>query len=395
MKKKKNQPVAKFAPVNRNLLHFPLARAAGAPLATRHRIRLDVPPYLIIVLHRQNKVGQGNRGMAKVWLRVPMSLITTRPDMARAPTRFDVDVLLRLTANSVMGKQRLIHEQAFAAGRKAILATGKKRQRNKLFYKHNDRYSQQPEETFKLALNQGGRSYVSALDAGSGKPNPYAEKAAGKAAYKAASKNLRQTIAGDQTLRFESMRQLLAALERATNKPGNYRSVERSLLYLSSVELVFAKWYVSGNNNRYEQRTIRFLDNVAHPVNGTVTISVNPEFLSTTGSYFAQIPLPLPLTSSETAQNFELWLHAFGQFHLDYKVRRKFADFCQLLGMQLTSSAELSRALDRALDQVNRHRAQNGRRETVKIENVPDTDTIAFKLVSRAMRQDDDDRYAP
>ncbi|RWE53353.1 hypothetical protein [Mesorhizobium sp.] len=274
------------------------------------------------------------------------------------------------------------------------MATDKKRKRKRLFYNQNGRHPREPEETFKLALKGDVRNYVTALDAGSGKPNPYAEKAAGKAAYKSASKNLRTTIAGDTAITFSSRRQLLAALERATNKPGNYRSVEDSLLYLSSVELAFSKWYVGDKNNRHEQRTIRLLDNVAYAADGTVTISVNPGFLSTTTSYFAKVPLPLPLTS-ETAQNLELWLHAFEQFHLSYKVRRKFADFCQLLGMALTSSAKLSRALERTLDQVNRHRTRHGRLEAVKVESIPDTESIAFKLVSRAKRQDDGDPYVP
>ncbi|MGO7604753.1 hypothetical protein ACC718_14935 [Rhizobium ruizarguesonis] len=388
----KNYPKIEFAPVNRNFLHYPLARSFRGPLKIRERVRLTSSPYAIIVLHRDAKCGTDGKPRATVWLRIPTRLLVTRPDMARAPTRFDIDVLLRLLAISVMGKGKIIHEQAFARGKKAIIETKKKRQQKTLFHRHHNR--NKSDETFMLAL-KGGDSYMAAIDAALGKPNRHVERAAGKAAYKEADQRLRRVIPGNPVLKFRSMRQLLASLGRAVNKPGNYRSVEDSLIYLSSVEVRFAKWYVGGGHDeaQREKRTIRFLDSIDYAADRTVVIFVSPEFLSTTCSYFAKVPLPLPL-SSESAQNLELWLHAFHPFYLERKVCPQFQRFCDKLGIPATSPAEASASLSRSLDQVNKHRTQREEAERLRIQSDPKRGTISFKRIHRIKRKADD-FYAP
>jgi len=185
-------------------------------------------PYAIVPLHRDAKGGFDHEGRMVVWLRAPSELLADRPDMKRAPSRYDVDVLLRLLALAVMGKSAVIHDRAFRAGGKAIVQTGKKRQEKKLFYKHHDRQSDESAEAFGLVVKED--NYMKAVNAVLGKPNRYAEKGAGKAAYKKISQNLRRIIFGNPYLVFASKRQLLSTLSRATNKPGNYRYLDDSLL---------------------------------------------------------------------------------------------------------------------------------------------------------------------
>lgn len=348
-------------------------------------------PYAIVPLHRDAKGGFDHEGRMVVWLRAPSELLADRPDMKRAPSRYDVDVLLRLLALAVMGKSAVIHDRAFRAGGKAIVQTGKKRQEKKLFYKHHDRQSDESAEAFGLVVKED--NYMKAVNAVLGKPNRYAEKGAGKAAYKKISQNLRRIIFGNPYLVFASKRQLLSTLSRATNKPGNYRSLEDSLLYLSAVELRFARWYVGSvdGETQYERRTVRFLDRVHYAADGSITISLISDLLATTGRYFAKVSLPLPLTS-EAALNLDLWLHAFKPFDLEHKVPRQFRRFCIRLGFPVTSPSKASTALNRALEQVNRNRKRRGEDTAIALRTVPDSDTVAFRHIRRT-RQDDHDSY--
>ncbi len=108
-----------FAPLSKNFAHFPLCRHLAA-----------TPPWrissggsrLLCELH-QNKTGKST-----ILLSMPKSLAKHHPELIRAPSRFDVDLLLRLTAISKIAEKSAIYLEAAEAGALAINAEHGNRQ---------------------------------------------------------------------------------------------------------------------------------------------------------------------------------------------------------------------------------------------------------------------------
>lgn len=170
-------------------------------------------------------------GYPRVILRMPTSVAQ---EHRRAPTRYDWDLLLRLSAMAAQKRPNAIHKAAFAESQKTILATTRRRHSKELFYSSAD--EERPDFFINAALKMSG-NYMDSISAAAGEPNPFEERIRGKDAYRRAAKRLRTEGAYHQgILEFSSLRNLIDKLGRATNKPKNFEAVRASLEYWQRVE---------------------------------------------------------------------------------------------------------------------------------------------------------------
>ena len=120
LKPKKKLTAPEFVLINRNFLHYPLVLSHLATPHFRLRKKLEGDPRLVCLRHKSTRIDQGS---VSLYLPYPQY----RHNTARAPSRFDMDVAFRILRLALLAKAPAIHEQAFAAGRKAIHRAHKRR----------------------------------------------------------------------------------------------------------------------------------------------------------------------------------------------------------------------------------------------------------------------------
>lgn len=121
------------------------------------------------------------------------------------------------------------------------------------------------------------------------------------------------------------------------------------------------QWYGDQGQGSYQERTIRFLDDVTFGPHKSLTIKINVDFLKTQPRYAAKVPLPLAL-DSDAALNLDLlWRSATGiNPDATNRIKRNFEGLCNKVGLARPTAGKLSDAFNKLIDQVNRHRARIG-----------------------------------
>lgn len=332
-----------FALFSRNFCNYPLARSAAATPRSMPRYSNGWRRHL--VLHRHSRT------------KAPLViLILPFGDEPRAPGRFDVDLLLFLTAQASRARLGFVHTLALEAGRAAIDQAASRREAKTLFYQtHTEGH---PQDRFNAALRLRPGEYERALGLVSGDPSRDAERWRGAVAYAEASKQLRRSrkILDDITLEFPSLRALICALGRAPNKPENFASVRASLEYWTRARIRYVgSWHASKGKRSLE---FGFIKRLTFEPGGRVLVQLDPTFLASTLSYAAKIKLPLPV-GSEGTQNLHVLCRGWRAAALGER-QWKLATLCQRLGIVGRWPSELRHALMRAVDAVNRYRRERG-----------------------------------
>ncbi len=324
---------ATFCPVNKNFCHYPLARSSAvAPpwRATSRKTRR------FCVLHRQSE----NR-KALVTVSLSASTLAKQPDLERLPSRFDLGLLLRLTALTALAQSEERHRRALEAGRKRIKATDPK-----------------------------AREYTRLIAPG---------------AYDQTS--WQAEVAGEVKLEFKSLRFLLQCLGRSPDASTNRAAVRESLRLWSVLNVRYCQWYEKGDKE--DKRFGPFIEYLKMPDagRGPVIIRLSQDYMATISrrkGYFLKVPLPLPL-ASEAALNLSLFLPLFDRTPppKGKSPVYEFAAVCDRLGIAGDESWRRYERLGKAMDAVNKHLKCSSSRKRYGIKSL---DEIRIRFVEHRIQ---------
>ena len=245
----------KFCLINKNFCHYPLARH---PAATPAWLNTRSGKWRGCVLHWHPESIE-----AIVILKLPSSALPQCPGLERAPNRYDMDVLLRLSAMALVAQHGIRHQLAKQAGKKAL---------------------EGPEDQFFFKSEIGSMAYADAF-----------EKIDG---------------VGDITLKFNSLRALVRALGRAPDAQSNRASVTSSLQLWRRLRVRHRRWHEP--SRKVDKRFRPFIEKLQMPRSGRgpVLVKLSAEYMTTLTTYALKVPFPLPL-ASEPALNLGLFLPLF------------------------------------------------------------------------------------
>lgn len=255
-----------FCLLNKNFAHHPIARSRRA--TPRWRNTKD-GERLICGLHPDPETGK-----ARVVLTLPRRTGHGRPVLARLPTSFDLDVLLRLSAMTAIHQVQERHRRASKAGKKALQ---------------------------KAVISRDARR------------DGASEKDVGSEAYQQAA--WAEEVEGEVTLTFGSMRSLLVELGYNPNTQSNFTKLRKTLWLWENLGVRYRQW--EGHGKKTNKGFHSFVSAVEYPERGRgpVTIRLSKEYMRTIArdaKYYVRLPLPLPL-SSEASLNLALFLPAFAR----------------------------------------------------------------------------------
>ncbi len=301
-----------FALVNRNFAHYPIIRPPSvaptwraSPSGKRCTWELHHDP---------------RSGRPRIVLTLPTEAFDAFPEFERGPNRYDMDVLLRLTAMTALMQREERHQTSMHAGRQAIKTASRDR-------KHL------------LKLSEAG---LSVRDIGS---DAYSD-----ASWKAEA-------AGEVTLRFRSLRCLLACLDRDPDQTSNRASVRRSLWFWYLLKVRNRAW--SAGNEHHDRRYAPFIELLEMPDegHGEVLVKLSSEYMATVGrdsSNYVKMHFPL-VTASDAAFNMSLFLPTFVRAPNLPRTCPTYdlTQLCDKLGIAGGNAPEIRRALKSALVAVN------------------------------------------
>lgn len=346
-KPKKKLTAPEFVLINRNFLHYPLVLSHFATPRFRLRRKLEGDPRLVCLRHKSTRIDQGS---VSLYLPYPQY----RHNTARAPSRFDMDMVFRLLRLAFMERARRAHKKALKEGRQAIRRVHQKRQARRRFFKNmRDGISGDPEDAPELdrTEREAGQSTYEWI-------------------YKSACRDPK--ILENMVLTFPSLYALTKALGRVPKKAANHRAVRKSGEYLADLRVgYFATW--SERKYPHKRAKLRhkefgFLEKFEVRANGSVLVKLDPEFVRSALRYTAKIRLPF-VTTSEAAQALDGLVRVWRPSKLSEGIKRNFQTLANRLGVVANSRVSLTGALDRVVNQVNCHRYENakqGPRITIK-----------------------------
>lgn len=349
-----------FVLLNKNLIHYPMLRSTSA--------WEERDGFHVCELHPDPKTGD-----PRLILSLPADF-----DHPRAPSRFDLDVLLRLDALHRQALAEAIHKRAMQAGRSAIdrHAVGREKwerhgkksaliKRRIGFKKYWDRVEAERRAGIRTG-KEDAPDYVP-------KNHPKHERDAGGRAYTLMQAKLKGGSLGEESyasmaldfaektpLRFRSLYALVKALGRDTNSKRNYVAVLDCLVLWSELGADFTSWKRRKQASR--EHHLRFLQ-ADFDERGAIIIGFDKTWIEARGQYCARVALPLVL-SSDAALNFSLWLGAFSGDTLD-KTSRNFRSFCNTIGLTQEEPARLNFAFNGLLGQLSNHSERHGGRRYV------------------------------
>ena len=354
LKPKKKLTAPEFVLINRNFMHYPLVLSHLARPHFRLRKRLGGDPRLVCLRHESTRIDQGS---VSLYLPYPQY----RHNTARAPSRLDMDVAFRLLSLALLAKAPAIHEQASAEVRKAI---DRRRKRRKLddYEEERDNYQDERQTT---------------------------EREVGQSTYKRTSEKLRRDrkTLENLTLTYRSIYALTKALGRVATKAKNRREVEHSCEFLADLRVgYFDTWFRYGKKSHKE---VGFLSEFVVKQD-SVHIKLDPAFAGSVPEYCEKVPLPL-LTTSEAAMALDGLVRPWHKSKLrDERLKYHPRTLRAKLGLWYDNRYTLDRAVDRAVDQVNRYRTANKKRgPRIAIKAEDPFGTIVRIVRRRDMRRED------
>ena len=299
----------KFICVNKNFCHFPIARD---PAATPRWWTSKDGARVLCGLHPHPETGR-----ARVVVALPKFRGRGGRTLPRLPSRFDMDLLLRLAALTAKVQVKERHHRALKAGRAAMQRKGRR---------------------------------------GEFTPD------IGRAAYDDAS--FTATVEGDVGLCFESMRALILCLGRNPNTPSNIVSVRQSLQLWAALQARYREWCDRKKNDSVNKAFAPFISKLVLPQKGRgpVEVWLSGQFMGTIAQgscYYVKMPLPLPTTSAATL-NLALFLPLFSRRPGMPRTcpKNDLARLCEKLGFPGAEGAKLwslHHRLAGHLETVNKH----------------------------------------
>lgn len=326
-----------FAIINRNFVHYPIAQHPNFTPTWRLS---KSGKRLFCRLHPDP-----DRGGKRVILSLPAKAAKIHPRIDRAPNRFDIDVLLRLTGLTQLMQREERHQQAMRAGRQAMRD---------------------------LTRHQTGRRRVQELG--------ISVKELGAVRY---HETLEQVdVVGRVTLRFASIRCLLRCLGRAPDQTSNRKSLKTSLQLWHHLRIQFSHW--AEGDKHAGKRFVPLIEVLQLPEtgHGEVLVRLTADYMATVAQStrnFVKVCFPLVLTS-EAALNLYLWLLAFRRHPRMQKScpTNDLIDLCLKLGIAGSNLPELRRGLKRALATVNKNLLVADPRKTQYGVEFPSPDMVWF-----------------